>query len=82
MRLSVCNGWVVEVEGTCVGGWVCRYHWGCDYNKDGPNEGPQEAVHNSFMYMFLNLPHCDITFGAMKTINILELKIFCNYKNQ
>ena len=28
----------------------------------------------------MNLPHCDTTFGAMETINILELYIFSKYK--
>ena len=32
------------------------------------------------MYLFMNLPHCGITFCAMETINILELYIFSNYK--
>ena len=37
----------------------------------GAYEDPHDAIHNCLMYMILSLPHCDFTFGAMETINIL-----------
>ena len=39
-----------------------------------------KKLHITVSGMYFHLPHCDTTLGAMETINILELYIFCNYK--